>query len=118
MIINVCSLDMWIELSHGILITTLYENELDRNTFLLASRAPPRALMYGLPERQFYGLRCLCHSNDEFIEKAATMKTRFWTEATLDSVLMRLTKLHFQNPALISHKKVSKKITTFPPSGL
>lgn len=47
--------------------------------------------------------RRLCHSNEEFIDK------NVWAEAAL-SVSMRLTKLHFLNPALIFYKKVSRKI--------
>ena len=46
---RVSFLDMRIELYNGSLITTLYQKETDRNTFLLASSAHPRALKYGLP---------------------------------------------------------------------
>ena len=57
---RVSFLDMWFELCNGSLITILYQKETDRNTFLLASSAHPRALKYGLPKSQFYRLRCIC----------------------------------------------------------
>lgn len=70
-------LDMWIKQENGSLITTLYKKETDRNTFLLATSAHPRALKNGLPKSQFYRLRRLCHSDNDYIEKAAEMKQRF-----------------------------------------
>jgi hypothetical protein len=50
-------LDMWIEVANGELITTLYQKETNRNTFLLESSAHPSALKRGLPKSQFYRLR-------------------------------------------------------------
>ena len=74
---RVSFLDMWIEQRNGGLITTLFKKKTDRNTFLLASSAHPKALKNGLPKSQFYRLRRLCHSNEDYIEKALEMKQRF-----------------------------------------
>ncbi len=70
-------LDMCVELHNGSLITTLYQKDTDKNTVLLASSAHPRALKYGLPKSQFYRLRYLCHSDEDFTDKAAAMKKIF-----------------------------------------
>ncbi len=74
---RVSFLDMWIELKSGGLITTLYRKPTDRNTFLLASSAHRKALKNGLPQSQFYRLRRLCHSDDDYIERSLEMKQRF-----------------------------------------
>ncbi len=74
---RVSFLDMWIELKSGGLITTLYRKPTDCNTFLLSSSAHPKALKNGLPKSQFYRLRHLCHSDDDYIEKSLEIKQRF-----------------------------------------
>ncbi|CAM4671500.1 unnamed protein product [Leuciscus chuanchicus] len=68
---------MWIKLEDGRLTTTLYRKETDRNSFLLASSSHPSALKNGLPKSQFYRLRRICHSVEEFKENAIDMKQRF-----------------------------------------
>lgn len=49
---RVSFLDMWIEQQNRGLITTLFKKKTDRNTFLLASSAHPKALKNGLPKKK------------------------------------------------------------------
>lgn len=70
-------LDMWILNNNGCLQTTLYQKETDRNTLLLATSLHPPSLKRSLPISQFYRLRRVCSSTDEYINKASEMKSKF-----------------------------------------
>ena len=70
-------LDMWIMKINGSLSTTLYQKETDRNMLLLSTSLHPSPLKKSLPISQFYRLRRLCSSTDDFIEKSLEMKSRF-----------------------------------------
>ncbi len=64
-------LDMWVKLEDGKLLTSLYQKETDRNSFLLASSSHPKALIHSLPKSQFYRLRRICHSAEDFVASAS-----------------------------------------------
>ena len=70
-------LDMWIINNNGCLTTTLYQKETDRNTLLLATSLHPPSLKRSLPISQFYRLRRVCSSTDDYVNKASEMKSKF-----------------------------------------
>ena len=70
-------LDMWIEKSNGTLFTTLYRKETDINTILQGDTFHPEPLKRGLPRGQFFRLCRICHSTEDYLEKAAEMPNRF-----------------------------------------
>lgn len=74
---RVSFLDMWVIKNNNSIITTLYRKDTDKNTLLMASSFHPTPLKKGLPISQFFRLRRICHSTDDFKEKAADMKDRF-----------------------------------------
>ena len=117
-------LDMWVMKGNGGLFTTLYRKETDRNTLLFATSSHPTPLKRGLPKSQFYRLRRICHSTEDFCEKAAEMRTRFmqrgypttWVDQAYTAAL------HKPRSELLttSQKKNDKKfsvtcITTYSP---
>ncbi|CAB1323828.1 unnamed protein product [Coregonus sp. 'balchen'] len=59
-------LDMWIKVANDELITPLYQKD-----------NPPSALKRRLPKSQFYRVRPVCHSTEDFIDKAVIMRQRF-----------------------------------------
>ncbi|KAJ0050344.1 hypothetical protein NL108_017792 [Boleophthalmus pectinirostris] len=65
---KVSFLDMWVRKDNGNIITSLYRKETDKNTSLLASSFHPTPLKRGLPTSQFYRLRRICHSTEDFIQ--------------------------------------------------
>ena len=76
-LVRVHFLDMWVMNNVGHLSTTLYKKETDRNTLLLATSLHPTPLIRSLPISQFYRLRRVCSSTDDFIEKSFDMKSTF-----------------------------------------
>jgi len=116
-------LDMWIKLEDGRLTTTLYRKETDRNSFLLASSSHPSALKNGLPKSQFYRLRRICHSIEEFKENAIDMKQRFLARGYPTKSIEEAYNIALSTPRPHLLKKSVKKdkkfsvscITTFTP---
>ncbi len=102
-------LDMWDMVNESRLVTTLYQKETDRNTLLLASSAHPTPLKKGLPKSQFYRLRRVCQTTEDFVEKSLEMKSKVlsrgylhdWVEQVYNSALEK------PRPDLLnkSHKK-------------
>lgn len=74
---QVSFLDMWVQKRDGHLTTTLYKKPTDKNTLLLATSAHPTPLKKGLPKSQFFRLRRVCHTTEDFINKADEMKFKF-----------------------------------------
>ncbi len=74
---KVSILDMWVIMNNGSLITTIYRKDIDKNILVLATSCHPTPLKKGLPISQFFHLRRICHSTEDFIEKAVDMKHRF-----------------------------------------
>lgn len=70
-------LDMWVSKTDGKLSTTLYRKDTDKNSLLMANSFHPTPLKRGLPKSQFYRLRRICQTTDDFVEKAEEMKGRF-----------------------------------------
>jgi hypothetical protein len=70
-------LDMWLEKSNGTLLPTLYRKETDRNTVLQGDSFHPEPLKREVPRSQFFRLRRICHYTEDYLEKAAEMRTRF-----------------------------------------
>lgn len=116
-------LDMWITLEDGRLTTTLYRKETDRNSFLLASSSHPTALKNGLPKSQFYRLRRICHSTEEYEENALDMKQRFLSRGypmkTVEeayNMALSTPRSHLLEKSVKKEKKFSVScITTFTP---
>lgn len=117
-------LDMWVIRSESILTTTLYRKETDRNTLLQATSSHPTPLKRGLPKSQFYRLRRICHSTEDFIDKAEDMKSRFsqrgyplaWIDQAFNTALSKP-----RSELLTSSQKKSKKfsvtcMTTYSPN--
>lgn len=75
--VQVIFLDLTVIKSNGSIITTLYRKETDKNTLLLASSFHPTSLKRSLPISQFYRLRRICHSDEDFIDQAQDMRNRF-----------------------------------------
>ncbi len=90
-------LDMWVLRSDDKLITTLFTKDTDRNTLLLATSFHPTSLKKGLPKSQFYRLRRICYSDEDFIEKLKIMKNKFidigypseWIEEAFNSAFQK-----------------------------
>ena len=90
-------LDMWVMKNNGKLSTSLFCKETDRNTLLLASSAHPTPLKKGLPKSQFFRLRRICQTTEDFVKKSADMKLKFisrgyppdWVEQGYQSVCIR-----------------------------
>ncbi len=74
---KVSFLDMWVIKNNGSISTTLYRKDTDKNTLLLATSFHPTSLKKGLPISQFFRLRRICHSTEDFKEKSVEMKKRF-----------------------------------------
>ena len=110
-------------MNRGRLSTTLYQKETDCNTFLLATSDYPPSLISSLPISQFYRLKRVCSSNDDFIEKADEMKVRFAQRGYSSDCLDRAYTLALNKPRselLSKSKKKEKKhsvtfVTTHSP---
>ena len=116
-------LDMWVCINNGSLSTTLYRKDTDRNTLLLAKSAHPTTLKKGLPKSQFYRLRRICHTTEDYINKSADMKQRFiqrgypseWVETGFKAAL-RKPRLDLLKKSIKQDKKFSVTcITTYSP---
>lgn len=116
-------LDMWVEKNNGSLSTTLYRKETDKNTLLLASSFHPTPLKRGLPKSQFFRLRRICETTEDYIDKANDMKDRFlqrgypihWVEKAYNTALNK------SRAALLKKSKKTEKkfsvtcVTSFSP---
>ncbi len=90
-------LDMWVLRNYDKLITTLYTKDTDHNTLLLATSFHPTSLKKGLTKSQFYKLRRICYSDEDFIVKSKIMKNTFldrgypseWNEEAFNSAFQK-----------------------------
>ena len=90
-------LDMWVIKENKSLITTLYRKDTDKNTLLMANSFHPTPLKRGLPKSQFFRLRRVCSTTEDFILKADDMTARFlqrgypadWIKKAYDTALKK-----------------------------
>ena len=114
---------MWVVLNGGRLSTTLYQKETDRNTFLLATSNHPPALIESLPISQFYRLRRVCSSTEDFIEKASAMRSKFTERGYSFECIDKAYTLALKKPRAELLKKTKRKekkfsvtcVTTYSP---
>lgn len=106
-------LDMWVINNDGKLSTTLYQKETDRNTLLLATSFHPPSLKESLPISQFYRLRRVCSSTDDFITKSTEMKAKFAQRGYSLECLEKAFTLALNKPRGEVLKKKTKKSKKF-----
>lgn len=105
-------LDMWI-VKDNTLFTTLYRKETDKNTLLLASSFHPTPLKRGLPKSQFFRLRRVCTSTEDYIQKADDITARFIQRGYPAEWIKKAYDMALKKPRADLLKKVREKKKSF-----
>ena len=116
-------LDMWVVKDNSSLFTTLYRKDTDKNTLLMASSFHPTPLKRGLPKSQFFRLRRVCTSTEDYIQKAEEMSARFLQRGYPADCVKKAYDMALHKPRADLLKKSQRKekkfsitcITTFSP---
>ncbi len=89
-----------------------YTKETVINTLLLATNCHPSSLKRSLPISQFYRLRRVCSSTDDFIEKSAEMKSKFTQRGYLSNCVEKAFQLTLNKPRSDLLKKSNNREVT------
>lgn len=106
-------LDMWVINDNGRLTTTLYRKETDKNTLLLANSFHPTPLKRGLPKSQFYRLRRICETTEDYLKEAADMAGRFLQRGYPNEWVQKAHEAALKKPRADLLKKSKRKEKKF-----